>query len=254
MWNPDVYMKFSDLRTRPALELASRCGPVGDGLIYDLGCGPGNSTQILASLNPDARLVGIDSSTEMLYRAGNEGPAKALWTLGDLENWTADEPADLLFSNAAYQWLDDHERLLPSLLDQLKPDGKLAIQMPQNFSAPSHVSMRQIASEGPFSAKLSPVLRHDPVGSPQDYYDLFSARAASIDIWETEYAQILEGDDPVFNWVSGTALRPLMAALEEDEQAKFAVDYKQALTQAYPRRSDGKTLFPFKRIFMVIET
>lgn len=253
MWNPDVYMKFGALRTRPALELASRCGSVGDGLIYDLGCGPGNSTQILASLNPDARLVGVDSSTEMLYRAANEGPPGALWTLGDLESWTADEPADLIFSNAAFQWLDSHEQLLPRLLDQLKPGGKLAIQMPQNFSAPSHVLMRQIASEGPFAEKLSPVLRHDPVGSPQNYYDLFAARAVSIDIWETEYAQILEGEDPVFNWVSGTALRPLMAALDEDEQASFAVGYKRALTQSYPRRSDGKTLFPFKRIFMVIQ-
>lgn len=253
MWNPDVYMKFGDLRTRPALELASRCGPVGDGLIYDLGCGPGNSTQILASLNPEARLVGVDNSTAMLERAKEEGPEAALWSLGDLTDWKADEPADLLFSNAAYQWLDNHERLLPSLIEQLKPGGKLAIQMPQNFSAPSHVLMRQIASKGPFAAKLTPVLRHDPVGTPQDYYDLFSARASSIDIWETEYAQILEGDDPVFNWVSGTALRPLMAALEEVEQARFAEDYKEALTKAYPRRSDGKTLFPFKRIFMVVK-
>lgn len=253
MWNPDVYMKFGDLRTRPALELATRCGPALDGLIYDLGCGPGNSTQVLASLNPDARLVGVDSSPEMLDRAANEGPSGALWSLGDLEGWNADKPADLLFSNAAYQWLDNHERLLPRLLDHLKPGGKLAIQMPQNFSAPSHVLMRQIASEGPFVAKLSPVLRHDPVGSPQDYYDLFSARAVSIDIWETEYAQILEGEDPVFNWVSGTALRPLMAALEDNEQAEFVAAYKRALTQAYPQRSDGKTLFPFKRIFMVVQ-
>lgn len=253
MWNPDVYMKFGDLRTRPALELATRCGPALDGLIYDLGCGPGNSTQVLASLNPGARLVGVDSSPEMLDRAANEGPSGVLWSLGDLQTWKADEPADLLFSNAAYQWLDNHERLLPRLLDHLKPGGKLAIQMPQNFSAPSHVLMRQIASEGPFAAKLSPVLRHDPVGSPQDYYDLFSARAASIDIWETEYAQILSGQDPVFNWVSGTALRPLMAELEAHEQVEFATVYKQALIQAYPRRGDGKTLFPFKRIFMVVQ-
>lgn len=253
MWNPDVYMKFSALRTRPALELASRCGPVGDGLIYDLGCGSGNSTQVLASLNPEARLIGVDSSTEMLYRAGNEGPAAALWTQGDLESWSADEPADLIFSNAAYQWLDHHEQLLPRLLDHVKPGGKLAIQMPQNFAAPSHVFMRKIASEGPFGSKLKPHLRHDPVGSPQDYYDLFAARAASIDIWETEYAQILEGEDPVFNWVSGTALRPIMAALEDDEREIFASDYKRALTQAYPPRPDGKTVFPFKRIFIVVQ-
>lgn len=253
MWNPDVYMKFSDLRTRPALELASRAGPVGEGLIYDLGCGPGNSAQILASLNPQARLVGVDSSAEMLERAADEGPSGVTWVEAGLENWAADEPADLIFSNAAYQWLDDHEHLLPGLLTSLKPGGKLALQMPQNFAAPSHVLMRKIASEGPFTAKLKSLLRHDPVGAPQDYYDLFAPLVSDVDIWETDYAQVLEGDDPVFTWVSGTALRPLMAALDPDEQELFATNYKAALAHAYPERADGKTLFPFKRIFIIVQ-
>lgn len=252
MWNPDVYMKFSDLRTRPALELASRAGPVPEGLIYDLGCGPGNSTEILSSLNPGARLIGVDSSTEMLARAADEGPARARWALADLETWQADEPAHLIFSNAAYQWLDGHERLFPALLGSLKPGGRLALQMPQNFAAPSHVLMRETASNGPWAEKLKPLLRHDPVGSPEFYYDLFAPLAASVDIWETDYAQILEGDDPVFDWVSGTALRPLMAALDEEEVSAFSDDYQAALRAAYPKRCDGKTLFPFKRIFMVI--
>lgn len=178
MWNPDVYMKFSDLRTRPALELASRAGPVPEGLIYDLGCGPGNSTEILSSLNPGARLIGVDSSTEMLARAADEGPARARWALADLETWQADEPAHLIFSNAAYQWLDGHERLFPALLGSLKPGGRLALQMPQNFAAPSHVLMRETASNGPWAEKLKPLLRHDPVGSPEFYYDLFAPLAA----------------------------------------------------------------------------
>lgn len=252
MWNPDVYMKFSDLRTRPALELATRAGPVPEGLIYDLGCGPGNSTQVLGSLNPGARLIGVDSSTEMLARAADEGPARARWALGDLETWAAEEPADLIFSNAAFQWLDDHERLLPRLLKSLKPGGRLALQMPQNFAAPSHVLMREIASMGPWAEKLKPLLRHDPVGAPEFYYDLFAPLAASVDIWETDYAQVLDGDDPVYNWVSGTALRPLMAALDEAEGLAFSGEYKAALRGAYPERADGKTLFAFKRIFMVI--
>lgn len=252
MWNPDVYMKFSDLRTRPALELATRAGPVPDGLIYDLGCGPGNSAQILCSLNPGARLVGVDSSPEMLARAADQGPAGARWVQADLETWEADEPADVLFSNAAFQWLDGHERLFPALLGSLKPGGRLALQMPQNFAAPSHVLMREIASTGPWAEKLQPLLRHDPVGSAEFYYDLFAPLAASVDIWETEYAQVLEGDDAVFTWVSGTALRPLMAALDEDEKLAFANDYKVALREAYPRRGDGKTLFGFRRLFMVI--
>jgi trans-aconitate 2-methyltransferase len=252
VWNPDVYMKFGDLRTRPALELASRCGTIAEGLIYDLGCGPGNSTQILAALNPGARLIGVDNSPEMLGRAAQEGPQGAFWVEADLKNWTAPEPAALIFSNAAYHWLEGHDRLFPRLLDSLAPGGKLAIQMPQNFQAPSHVLMRQIAAQEPFRETLAPVLLHDPVGTPQDYYDMLAPLTSSIDIWETEYAQILEGDDPVFNWVSGTALRPLMAALNDAEQARFATKYKAALRQAYPKQADGKTLFPFKRIFLVV--
>lgn len=252
MWNPDVYMKFSDLRTRPALELASRAGAVDEGLIYDLGCGPGNSAQVLASLNPLARLVGVDSSAEMLERAAIEGPPGTKWVEGDLQSWEADEPADLIFSNAAFQWLDDHDRLLPRLLASLKSGGTLALQMPQNFAAPSHVLMREIASRGPWAEKLKPLLRHNPVGPPAFYYDLFAPLAVSVDIWETEYAQVLHGGDPVYNWVSGTALRPLMAVLDEAEARAFSQEYKAALREAYPERSDGNTLFAFKRIFMVI--
>lgn len=247
-------MKFSDLRTRPALELASRAGSVVDGLIYDLGCGPGNSAQILAALNPAARLIGVDSSPEMLAEASLKGPEGAEWIEGDLETWEAAEPADLIFSNAAYQWLDNHERLMPGLISSLKPGGTLALQMPQNFSAPSHVIMREVASDGPWADRLKLLLRQDPVGTPEFYYDLFAPLAARVDIWETEYAQILEGDNPIFTWVSGTALRPLMAAMEAAEQVDFGRLYKAALREAYPERTDGRTLFPFKRIFIVVET
>lgn len=251
MWNPDVYMKFGDLRTRPALELALRAGTT-EGLIYDLGCGPGNSAEVLRTLNPDARLVGVDSSPEMLARAVQEGPKDATWIEADLLSWVPDEKVDLVFSNATYQWLDGHGELFPALFQSLAPGGTLAIQMPQNFSAPSHVIMRQTALDGPWSEKLAPILRHDPVGTPQDYYDLFCADASDLDIWETEYAQVLEGADPVFDWVSGTALRPLLALLDEAETAAYTNQYKAALREAYPKRRDGKTLFPFKRIFLVI--
>jgi trans-aconitate 2-methyltransferase len=256
MWSPDVYLKFAGHRTRPALELAARAGPVR-GLIYDLGCGPGNSTAILASLNPDAKLIGVDSSQDMLDRAAIDGPKDAQWANRDLSTWKIEDPADLVFSNATYQWLDDHEALFPSLLRAVKPGGALAIQMPQNFAAPSHVLMRKIASEGRWSERLTPLLRHNPVGSPEKYYEIFAPLVAKgdggeVDIWETEYAQVLNGDDPVFSWVSGTALRPLLAVLDEGEQEIFARQYKEALNGAYPKREDGKTLFSFKRIFMVI--
>lgn len=259
MWNPEVYMRFGDHRTRPALELAMRARAGGASglesvprLIYDLGCGPGNSTEVLARLNPGAQLVGVDSSQEMLAQARRDGPETAEWTLADLASWQPETPADLIYSNATYQWLDGHATLFPALLDHLSSKGTLAIQMPQNFSAPSHVLMRGVASQEPWAEKLTPLLRHDPVASPEAYYDLFCDRCVDVDIWETEYGQVLDGADPVFDWVSGTALRPLMAALSEAEQAAFAEAYKEKLKQAYPRRADGKTLFPFKRIFMVV--
>jgi len=172
MWNPDTYMKFSDMRTRPALELASRCQPVGapgnDRVIYDLGCGPGNSTQVLASLFPDARITGVDSSKEMLDRAAKEGPAGVNWQEGDLNDWTAPEPAVLIFSNSAYNWLPGHDRLFPRLIEHLNDGGELAIQMPQNFSEPSHALMRETVAKGPFKERLSGILRHGIVRSPQE--------------------------------------------------------------------------------------
>jgi len=174
MWNPDTYMKFSGLRTRPALELASRCRPVGDGLIYDLGCGPGNSTQVLASLFPKAHITGIDSSPEMLARAAEEGPEGVTWLQGDLNNWTAPEPAELIFSNALYNWLPNHDRLFPRLLGHLKEGGQLAIQMPTNFDAPSHVLMRETVENSPYRDRLSSILRHGIVRPMPEYYDIFA--------------------------------------------------------------------------------
>ncbi len=252
MWNPDVYLSFADKRTRPAIELASRISVTDPALIYDLGCGPGNSTEVLATRWPSTELIGVDSSNEMLERAAEEGPNQATWLKADLSAWVPDLAADVIFSNATYQWIDDHGQLLPKLLDTLRPGGVLALQMPQNFAAPSHVLMREIASEGVWAEKLKPILRHHPVGTPGVYYDFFNPHAENIDIWETEYAQELEGDDPVFDWVSGTALRPLLTPLNEEDREQFSSAYRKALRKAYPKRANGLTLFPFKRIFIVV--
>jgi trans-aconitate 2-methyltransferase len=250
-WNPDVYLKFGGLRTRPAFELASRIGNLTPKKVYDLGCGPGNSTEILRAMFGGADIVGVDSSEEMLSEAGKSGPTGTTWLNKDLSNWVPEDRPDVIFSNATYQWIDDHAAIFPKLMQALGQGGSLAVQMPDNIDAPSHVLLRQVARQGPWADKVAHEIREAPVGAPRDYYDLLQPLSASLDIWTTEYAQVLNGEDPVLRWVSGTALRPFLTILEGEEQAQFVETYRQALRGAYPKSKDGATLFPFKRLFMV---
>ena len=148
-------------------------------------------------------------------------------------------------------WLDGHERLFPALLSSVAPGGVLAVQLPRNFSAVSHTSISEAALSGPWRAKLEPLLRPAPVAEPAFYYGLLAPRAAALDMWETEYLQVMEGDNPVKEWTKGTWLRPLLAALEEPERSRFEAHYAELVARAYPRRPDGRTLFPFRRLFIV---
>jgi trans-aconitate 2-methyltransferase len=249
-WNPELYLSFGDLRTRPAIDLLARIPLRAPARIADLGCGPGNSTALLVERWPDAAVTGIDSSAAMLAKARASG-IRANWLQADLADWTPALPFDLLFSNAALQWLPGHAELLPRLFGHVASGGVLAVQMPRNFGAPSHVLLRELAAAEPWAERLEPALPREPVGSPACYYDLLAPSAAGLDIWETEYLHVLDGDDPVLAWTRGTALRPVRAALEPDEVAAFEADYGQRLRAAYPRRADGRTLFPFRRLFIV---
>jgi trans-aconitate 2-methyltransferase len=249
-WNPERYLAFGDERTRPALDLLARVPLVQPARVADLGCGPGNSTRLLCERWPQARVVGIDSSAAMLAKAEGSG-IQARWLESDITAWTPDVPFDLLFSNAALHWLPDHARLLPRLLGHLRPGGALAIQMPRNFTAPSHTLLREVASAGLWAKSLAPRLDEEPVATPEWYHDLLAPLAAALDIWQTEYLHVLEGDDPVLGWVRGTALRPVIAALSAEEQVLLEAEYARRLRLAYPKRPDGRTLFPFRRLFIV---
>ena len=249
-WNPERYLAFGDHRTRPAVDLLARVALRAPARVADLGCGPGNSTALLAARWPDAAVMGVDNSSEMLARARASG-IRATWIESDIAGWTPAAQPDVLFSNAALQWLPDHARLLPRLLGQVRAGGVLAVQMPHNFGSPSHVLLREVADAGPWAARLQPLLLGEPVGAPQFYYDLLAPSSGSIDIWETEYLQVLEGGDPVLGWMRGTALRPVLAALEAGELAAFEAEYRERLRAAYPQRADGCTLFPFRRLFIV---
>lgn len=249
-WDPAQYLRFADQRLRPAVELLARIPQRSPACVYDLGCGAGNVTRLLRERWPDARIVGVDSSVEMLERAAREAPGIE-WVHDDLASWRPPQPADVVFSSATLQWLDGHERLFPELLDSVAPGGAFALQMPRNFGAPSHKLMREVAGSGPWRARLEPLLRSAPVGSPSFYYELLAPRAPSVDVWETEYVHVLSGDDPVLQWTRGTALRPLLAALAPAEREGFEHRYAELLRTAYQKRADGTTLFPFRRLFIV---
>lgn len=249
-WDPAQYLKFAGPRLRPALDLLQRIDLDSPATIYDLGAGAGNVTRLIAARWPEARIVGIDGSAEMLAKAAADNPGIE-WRQADLGTWRPDRPGDLIYSNAALHWLDDHDRLFPALFAALAPRGVLAVQIPRNFGAPSHTSITETARNGPWRAKIEPLLRPSPVAEPEFYYDLLAPLAASLDLWETEYLQVLEGENPVKEWTKGTWLSPLLAALEEPERSSFEAAYAARVAAAYPPRSDGKTLFPFRRMFLI---
>ena len=250
-WNPEIYLTFADQRTRPPAELLARVQAEDPARVIDLGCGPGNSTGLLAARWPRAQLEGLDSSTAMLAEAKASG-VPAAWIEADLAGWTASTPYDVIFSNATLQWLPQQDTLLPRLMGFVKAGGTFAFQVPVNFNAPSHLLMRETAADPRWREKLSSV-RDIQRGRAEIYYDILKPHAASLDIWQTEYLQVLGGEDAVYRWVSGTGLRPFVDALAGEERQAFIALYKAKLNGAYPRRADGTTLFPFQRLFVVAQ-
>jgi len=237
---------------RPALDLLARVTIAAPRRIFDLGCGTGNVTRMLKTRWPEAAVTGIDNSAEMLAQAQRDAGAIA-WQQCNLLEWQPEQPADLIFSNAALHWLPDHAQLFPALMAKLSPGGVLAVQMPRNFSSPSHTLIADVVRHGSWHARLAHLLTPPPVGEAQFYYALLESQASRIEIWETEYLEVLEGSDPVKEWLKGTWLKQFLAPLDATERSAFEADYAQRVAQAYPQRSDGRTLFPFKRLFMVAQ-
>lgn len=250
-WDPDVYMKFANERTRPAMELLARISVPAPIRVIDLGCGPGNSTALLAARWPNAKIEGLESSPEMLAKARASG-VRARWIEGDVESWSPATRYDVMFSNAALHWIGDHRALLPRLMNHVADRGALGFQVPRNFDAPSHLLMREVANNGPWRSKLANA-RQVNVLSPDAYFDILAPFASSVDVWETTYLHVLEGDDPVLEWVSGTGLRPFLQPLDRQEREDFLAQYRLRLREAYARRTDGKMLFRFQRLFVVAQ-
>jgi trans-aconitate 2-methyltransferase len=251
-WDPNQYLRFAAPRLRPALDLLARVPAAQPSTVCDLGCGAGNVTRLIAERWPTASITGVDDSEEMLARAAEELP-EATWVLGSLAEHRPSRAVDVLFSNAALHWLPDHQRLLPALAERVAGGGYLAVQMPNNFAAPSHTAIAETVHDGPWRARLAPLLRSAPVLAPSEYHRVLCPFAATLDIWETEYLQVLTGRDPVKEWTKGTWLKPVLDALDEPARSQFEEAYAERLRRAYPTLQDGTTLFPFKRIFIVLE-
>lgn len=255
-WDPDQYSRFSDHRLRPAIELLNRVPLKSPKVIYDLGCGPGNIAEIIAARWPEAKVCGVDNSPEMLEQA-KKRTTQIQWLQADATTWVPKDTPDLVYSNAALHWVDDHRTLLPRLVDILAPGGCLAVQMPLSWGEPSHRLMRETLADGGVEGAalgtedLRRAVARNWVESAETYYDLLVENTQSLDIWETEYLQILEGDNPVLEWVKGTGLRPIFNGLEKAERQIFLDEYSLRLRKAYPTRKDGRTLYPFRRLFIV---
>ncbi len=249
-WDPQQYSRFAGQRLRPALDLIARIPLEYPRTVVDLGCGTGNVTRLLRSRWPHARITGADGSPQMLAEA-RKAEADIVWEQLDVAAWNPPGKFDLVFSNAALHWLDDHPTLFKRICGNVAAGGVLAVQMPRNFAAPSHMLMHELASSPPWRDALAALLRPQPVLTPEAYHGLLAPTARSLDIWETEYLQILEGENPVVEWTKGTWLAPLLAALAPGAREDFEAEYRRRVAQAYPRRADGKTLFPFRRLFIV---
>lgn len=250
-WDADLYLKFAAERTQPSRDLVARINLQNPQRLIDLGCGPGNSTAVLAARWPQAQILGFDNSPEMIAAAQKSYPRQT-WLLGDVATWQADSPFDLVFSNAVLHWLPNHRQLLPHLLAQVKPGGALAVQMPAHYRSPLHQVIQQAAQDPVWGGRLIPLQNAQTRESPAFYYEVLHGLASHLDLWETEYIHILESPQAIVDWFRGTGLRPYLDALSSDEEKqRFEAQVLAGYTQAYPRQTDGRVLFPFRRLFFI---
>jgi trans-aconitate 2-methyltransferase len=252
MWDPEKYLMFADHRSRPFHDLLARVGAAEPRRVVDLGCGPGTLTALLAHRWPGAEIEALDSSPDMVEAARARGIAARV---GNVRDWIPDERVDVVLANAVLQWVPGHEELMRRWALALPSGAWLAVQVPGNFAGPSHTLIRELAASPRWREAVGGVeLREDRVLDPAGYAELLADAGCAVDVWETTYLHRLSGDDPVLEWITGTALRPIRAALSEDDWARFRADLAPELRRAYPGRADGTTWFPFRRIFAVART
>jgi trans-aconitate 2-methyltransferase len=252
-WNSALYLKFEEERTRAARDLLARIPYCETRSVYDLGCGPGNSTELLARAFSGAAVVGVDMSDNMLAVARGRVPS-ATFVKEDIEYWLPPEPADVIFANATLHFLPDHRRIITRLLGALRPGGRLAVQMPNITHELSHAAMRMVAADGPWASRLVPVAKSlTLIGQADEYYDLFAPLCRYVDIWQTIYIHPLDGPEGVVEWFEGSGLRPFLDLLNAAERADFLSRYRERLAESYPRQPDGRVLLRYPRLFFVLQ-
>jgi trans-aconitate 2-methyltransferase len=248
-WDPKQYGRFANERNRAFLDLTARINATSPRHVVDVGCGPGTLTRLLAERWPGAAVEGIDSSPEMIAVAADVPGAS--FSIGDASDWEPTGDVDVVVSNAALQWVPHHQRLMARWAAALPRDGWLAVQVPGNFDSPSHTLMRRLAGTDRWASMLPNVLPDvDAVGTPESYADVLLGAGMVADVWESTYLHVLKGEDPVLEWLRGTGLRPILAALSAAEGDEFSAQLAAELRQAYPPGPHG-TLFPFRRVFAV---
>jgi trans-aconitate 2-methyltransferase len=252
MWDPELYGRFSDQRDRPYHELVARIGAAAPASVVDLGCGDGALTATLLSRWPSASVLGVDSSESMLAAAAERKSDRLSFVLGRIQDWQPSEPVDVLISNAALQWVPRHMTLLPRLVGWLSPGGWLAFQVPGNFESPSHRLLRSLLDSPRWRDRVGTARMWPGMHDPTEYVRELARLGCRVDAWETTYAQVLGGDDPVLTWMRGTALRPVLARLSDGEAAEFEAEFGALLREAYPAQPYG-TVLPFRRIFAVAQ-
>lgn len=249
-WSARQYAQFEEERTRPVRDLVAAIPPATVRKAIDLGCGPGNSTEVLARRFPDAEVSGLDSAQDMVAAARRRLPALR-FEQADIAAWAPDEAFDVILANASLQWLPDHGTLYPRLAGRLAPGGSLAVQTPDNLDEPAHRLAREVAARGPWRERIGGVRHHERHG-PGFYHGLLKPLCRRVDVWKTTYFHVLAGGPAaVVDWFRSTALRPYLGPLGEAEQADFLAAYLAEIEQAYPPLADGAVLLPFPRLFII---
>ncbi|WFU88209.1 trans-aconitate 2-methyltransferase [Rhizobium sp. CC1099] len=250
-WSASQYVKFEDERTRPARDLLAQVPLERVSKAIDLGCGPGNSTELIIDRYGKDGVSGLDSDLNMLEAARKRLPGTT-FTEADLATWQPNEPSDLLFANAVFQWLPNHLDIFDRLMDGLTRGGVLAVQMPDNLGEPTHLLMEESAHAGPWKTAFEKKsVRRNPLSQPSAYYSRLIGKSARLDIWHTIYNHPMADAAAIVEWVKATGLMPYLAAAGQEHREAFLADYLGRVEKAYPKMADGRVLLGFPRIFLV---
>jgi trans-aconitate 2-methyltransferase len=249
-WNAGQYLKFEDERSRPPRDLLAQVPLRRPRLAVDLGCGPGNSTELLIERFPQSEIIGLDSSPDMLRKA-RARLAKCKFVEADIVTWTPEPQTDLLLANAAFQWVPDHPRQLRRLLEALPPAGVLAVQMPDNTGEPAIAFQQELAASGSWATDLANAVPRAEILAPEAYYDLLKPVCAQIDIWHSVYNHVLASPQAIVEWFKGSSLQPYLSLLDAAARNEFLAAYTEKIAAGYQARFDGKILLKFPRLFIV---